>query len=232
MQDIIQLPVFSDRARLVFNNQALRLRKIYVIFIAILLTIPGGIASSLRRGRIDNCEQIRIPVCQGMPYNMTRMPNLMHHSTQENARLAIGVYDGLLRQNCSEDLLFFLCSMFAPICTPHFQKEAIPPCRAVCERAKKGCEPVMNRYNFSWPTTLDCDSLPEYDKGVCVEPDAIVSSMPEGWYNIIYLWMTLHVMYDVCKFAPNQSQAPHDVFENTTDAHSHFFFVLAIVKLI
>ena len=193
MQDIIQLPVFSDRALLVFNNQALRLRKIYVIFIAILLTIPGGIASSLRRGRIDNCEQIRIPVCQGMPYNMTRMPNLMHHSTQENARLAIGVYDGLLRQNCSEDLLFFLCSMFAPICTPHFQKEAIPPCRAVCERAKKGCEPVMNRYNFSWPTTLDCDSLPEYDKGVCVEPDAIVSSMPEGWYDIIYLWMTLHV---------------------------------------
>ena len=35
------------------------------------------------------CEEIRIPMCRQMPYNLTRLPNLLHHSTQENAQLAI-----------------------------------------------------------------------------------------------------------------------------------------------
>ena len=157
----------------------------FLILIAQLF--PVCLSAGIRRNRIDACEPIDIPLCKGMPYNMTRMPNHMHHSTQENARLAIEPYSELLRQNCSEDLLFFLCTMFAPICTPEFQKEAIPPCRAVCEKSRQGCEPVMNEHNFSWPEALNCDNLPEYDKGVCVAPEAIVSSMPEGknyWINL------------------------------------------------
>lgn len=35
------------------------------------------------------CEEIKIPMCRHMPYNLTRLPNLLHHSTQENAQLAI-----------------------------------------------------------------------------------------------------------------------------------------------
>ena len=157
--------------------------KLAFILIVQLLHVPDSLSSSLRRNKIDMCERIDIPMCRGMPYNMTRMPNHMHHSTQENARLAMEPYGELLKQNCSEDLLFFLCAMFVPICTPHFQKEAIPPCRAVCEKSRPGCEPLMKEYNFSWPDALDCDQLPEYDKGVCVAPEAIVSSVPPGRYN-------------------------------------------------
>ena len=29
--------------------------------------------------RLDKCEPIAIPRCRAMPYNMTRMPNLLHH---------------------------------------------------------------------------------------------------------------------------------------------------------
>ncbi|KAK7938245.1 hypothetical protein WMY93_001571 [Mugilogobius chulae] len=85
---------------------------------------------------------------------------------------------------CSPDLLFFLCAMYAPICTIDFQHEPIRPCKAVCERAKAGCEPVMRRYNHSWPDSLSCSELPLYDRGVCISPEAIVKAdNPDSYYQ-------------------------------------------------
>uniref|UniRef100_A0A3Q3VUI3 Secreted frizzled-related protein 3 n=1 Tax=Mola mola TaxID=94237 RepID=A0A3Q3VUI3_MOLML len=126
--------------------------------------------------RAASCESVRIPLCRTMPWNMTKMPNHLHHSTQDNAVLAIEQFEGLLGTGCSPDLLFFLCAMYAPICTIDFQHEPIKPCKAVCERAKYGCEPVMKRYNHSWPDSLSCSELPLYDRGVCISPEAIVKA--------------------------------------------------------
>lgn len=70
--------------------------------------------------------------------------------------------------------------MYAPICTIDFQHEPIKPCKAVCERAKQGCEPVMKRYNHSWPDSLACSELPLYDRGVCISPEAIVKAEAPG----------------------------------------------------
>uniref|UniRef100_A0A096MFF4 Secreted frizzled-related protein 3 n=1 Tax=Poecilia formosa TaxID=48698 RepID=A0A096MFF4_POEFO len=126
--------------------------------------------------RAAACEPVRIPLCRSMPWNMTKMPNHLHHSTQDNAVLAIEQFEGLLGTGCSPDLLFFLCAMYAPICTIDFQHEPIKPCKAVCERAKSGCEPVMKRYNHSWPDSLACSELPLYDRGVCISPEAIVKA--------------------------------------------------------
>lgn len=86
---------------------------------------------------------------------------------------------------CSPDLLFFLCAMYAPICTIDFQHEPIKPCKAVCERAKYGCEPVMKRYNHSWPDSLACSELPLYDRGVCISPEAIVKAEGPGTSPLI-----------------------------------------------
>ncbi|XP_033843429.1 secreted frizzled-related protein 3 [Periophthalmus magnuspinnatus] len=126
--------------------------------------------------RAAACEPVRIPLCRAMPWNMTKMPNHLHHSTQDNAVLAIEQFEGLLGTGCSPDLLFFLCAMYAPICTIDFQHEPIKPCKAVCERAKAGCEPVMRRYNHSWPDSLSCAELPLYERGVCISPEAIVKA--------------------------------------------------------
>ncbi|XP_061698382.1 secreted frizzled-related protein 3 [Syngnathoides biaculeatus] len=134
--------------------------------------------------RAAACEPVRIPLCRSMPWNMTKMPNHLHHSTQDNAVLAIEQFEGLLGTGCSADLLFFLCAMYAPICTIDFQHEPIKPCKAVCERAKQGCEPVMRRYNHSWPDSLDCSELPLYDRGVCISPEAIVKAEgPDPYYQ-------------------------------------------------
>uniref|UniRef100_A0A8C2DYM2 Secreted frizzled-related protein 3 n=1 Tax=Cyprinus carpio TaxID=7962 RepID=A0A8C2DYM2_CYPCA len=147
---------------------------ICVLAIACLLEIPRGTAGA-------SCEPIRIPMCRTMPWNMTKMPNHLHHSTQANAVLAIEQFEGLLGTQCSPDLLFFLCAMYAPICTIDFQHDPIKPCKSVCERAKRGCEPVMKKYNHTWPESLACEELPVYDRGVCISPEAIVKAEgPEG----------------------------------------------------
>ncbi len=57
--------------------------------------------------------------------------------------------------------------------------EPMPPCKSVCLQAKDGCEHLMNSYNESWPAELECDSLPEYERGMCVTPDAIVSLLTQ-----------------------------------------------------
>ncbi|XP_028993226.1 secreted frizzled-related protein 3 [Betta splendens] len=133
--------------------------------------------------RAASCEPVRIPLCRSMPWNMTKMPNHLHHSTQDNAVLAIEQFEGLLGTACSPDLLFFLCAMYAPICTIDFQHEPIKPCKGVCERAKQGCEPVMKRYNHSWPDSLSCNELPMYDRGVCISPEAIVKAEGPDAYH-------------------------------------------------
>lgn len=142
--------------------------------VACLTGIPRATAAA--------CEPIRIPMCKLMPWNMTKMPNHLHHSTQANAVLAIEQFEGLLGTQCSPDLLFFLCAMYAPICTIDFQHDPIKPCKSVCERAKCGCEPVMKRYNHTWPESLACEELPVYDRGVCISPEAIVKAEGPGKY--------------------------------------------------
>lgn len=126
------------------------------------------------------CEPVRIPLCKSLPWNMTKMPNHLHHSTQANAILAIEQFEGLLGTHCSPDLLFFLCAMYAPICTIDFQHEPIKPCKSVCERARQGCEPILIKYRHAWPESLACEELPVYDRGVCISPEAIVTADGAG----------------------------------------------------
>ncbi|NP_001083730.1 frizzled related protein L homeolog precursor [Xenopus laevis] len=151
----------------------------------LLLVIPGLVLLLLPNAYCASCEPVRIPMCKSMPWNMTKMPNHLHHSTQANAILAIEQFEGLLTTECSQDLLFFLCAMYAPICTIDFQHEPIKPCKSVCERARAGCEPILIKYRHTWPESLACEELPVYDRGVCISPEAIVTveqgtdSMPD-----------------------------------------------------
>ncbi|XP_078533869.1 secreted frizzled-related sequence protein 4-like [Lissotriton helveticus] len=125
------------------------------------------------------CEAIRIPMCRNMPWNITRMPSHLHHSTQENAILAIEQYEELVNINCSPVLGFFLCAMYSPIWTLEFLHNPIKPCKSLCQRARDGCEPLMKRNNHVWPESLACDDLPVYDRSVCISLKAIVTDLPE-----------------------------------------------------
>ncbi|XP_023341324.1 frizzled-8 [Eurytemora carolleeae] len=88
------------------------------------------------------------------------------------AGLEVHQFWPLVKIECSPDLRFFLCSMYTPICIDTYPKP-LPACRSVCERAKLGCLPVMQKYGFEWPSRMSCSLLPEYGgKELCMDAQA------------------------------------------------------------
>ncbi|XP_056226787.1 frizzled-7-A-like [Seriola aureovittata] len=113
------------------------------------------------------CQPVSIPLCTDIAYNQTIMPNLLGHTNQEDAGLEVHQFYPLVKVQCSVDLKFFLCSMYAPVCT--VLEQAIPPCRSLCERARQGCEALMNKFGFQWPERLRCENFPVHGSGdICV----------------------------------------------------------------
>lgn len=106
------------------------------------------------------CEEITIPMCRGIGYNLTYMPNMFNHDSQAEAALEVHQFWPLVEIQCSTDLKFFLCSMYAPMCQKDYKKD-LPPCKSICERARTGCAPLMRKYGFSWPERMKCENFPE-----------------------------------------------------------------------
>ncbi|NXK38698.1 FZD8 protein, partial [Piprites chloris] len=117
-------------------------------------------AASSSSAKELSCQEITVPLCKGIGYNYTYMPNQFNHDTQDEAGLEVHQFWPLVEIQCSSDLRFFLCSMYTPICLEDYKKP-LPPCRSVCERAKAGCAPLMRQYGFAWPDRMRCDRLPE-----------------------------------------------------------------------
>lgn len=120
----------------------------------------AGLAG-LARAEDGQCQEISIPMCKEIGYNYTRLPNQFNHETQDEAGLEVHQFWPLVKIQCSPDLRFFLCSMYTPICMESYARP-LPACRSVCERAKLGCLPVMQKYGFEWPQRMSCARLPEY----------------------------------------------------------------------
>lgn len=141
----------------------------------------GGGAGSDRHLPPRQCQEVTIPMCKGIGYNMTYMPNQFNHDTQEEAGLEAHQFYPLVEIQCSPDLKFFLCSMYAPICVSNYHKP-LPACRSVCERAKAGCAPLMRQYGFAWPERMRCEDLPEFgDKdSLCMDSNTSVASSGGG----------------------------------------------------
>lgn len=127
-------------------------------------------ASSLAQPR---CEEITIPMCRGIGYNLTSFPNALDHDTQDEAGLEVHQYWPLVEIKCSEDLKFFLCSVYTPICLEDYGRP-LPACRSVCERARHGCAPLMEEYGFKWPERMACEKLPKLGDpdNLCMEEPA------------------------------------------------------------
>jgi len=95
--------------------------------------------------------------------------------------------------NCSPYLKFFLCTMYAPVCT--VLEQPIPPCRLLCIQARRGCEDLMNKFGFQWPENLDCNKFPT--EGLCVgenrtdvPPESDVSSPKDGEFAVCRIFIS------------------------------------------
>ena len=51
--------------------------------------VQGMGSNSAFEVKQKRCERITIPMCQDMPYNATRMPNLVGHYTQSEAAIKV-----------------------------------------------------------------------------------------------------------------------------------------------
>ena len=135
------------------------------IMLLTLLLFLGAFHFASSKGR--KCEAINIPMCKSISYNLTYMPNMFNHETQEEAALEIHQFWPLVEIKCSPDLKFFLCSMYAPKCQPN-SKDEVLPCQSICERARKGCEPLLRTYGFSWPERMRCENFPKLGDRLCL----------------------------------------------------------------
>lgn len=120
--------------------------------------LASAAATKPAQGR---CEEISIPMCRGIGYNLTAMPNELNHDTQDEAGLEVHQFWPLVELRCSPDLKFFLCSMYTPICIEDYL-QPLPPCRSICERARAGCAPIMEKHGFPWPERMACEKFPVY----------------------------------------------------------------------
>ncbi|XP_015922948.1 frizzled-5 [Parasteatoda tepidariorum] len=145
----------------------------------ILHTLSLCIFVAFVTGQQERCEEITIPMCKGIGYNYTSMPNKFHHDTQEEAGLEVHQFWPLVEIHCSDDLLFFLCSLYAPICIEDYHGQ-LPACYSVCERAKAGCAPIMHKYGFVWPERMNCDDFPRYGDQEHLCMDAKEGAGPEN----------------------------------------------------
>lgn len=114
------------------------------------------------------CESIA-PVCRNMPYSKAMFPNILNHTNLDEAKREIRSFKPLIKSGCSNDLRFFLCSIYFPEC----QKGGpILPCQSLCQKVKTGCYPLMQKYGFSWPDYLKCNLFPENGTtAVCIDND-------------------------------------------------------------
>ncbi|XP_061908123.1 frizzled-7-like [Entelurus aequoreus] len=156
------------------------------------------------------CQTISIPLCTDIAYNQTIMPNLLGHTNQEDAGLEVHQFYPLVEVQCSADLKFFLCSMYAPVCT--VLEQAIPPCRTLCDRARHGCEALMNKFGFQWPERLRCENFPVHGAGqICVGQNTSESNdpMPDPTPNLPELFNSpSHDFSNTAFSCPSQLKVP------------------------
>ena len=85
----------------------------------------------------SQCELISVPQCQELPYNYTRMPNIiLGYTDQVSAGLGLHHLQSMLDLDCSPYLAFFLCSLVTPMCTDQVRNNKTT-ISAFIERKKK-----------------------------------------------------------------------------------------------
>lgn len=131
------------------------------------------------------CQPLKVSMCKGLGYSYVTMPNFFRDRTQREAELRIEEFSPLVKINCSPTLQFFLCLLYVPPCVINMVWK-IPPCREVCEEARRGCEPVMLGIGFPWPEIMNCTRFPTYGRkgsGFCLKPKAKTTTGKRSWLN-------------------------------------------------
>ncbi|XP_046584488.1 frizzled-7-B-like [Haliotis rubra] len=114
----------------------------------------------------DKCPSLQsLPTqCSKMTYNVSSFPNALGQVNAGEASMALNQFYPLVKIQCSDVLDVFLCSVYFPKCDSEIGN--IPPCRETCDSARLGCETVMNKFGFTWPSGLNCNNFPSLTSNI------------------------------------------------------------------
>lgn len=140
--------------------------------VVLLLVVCCSLCKSARNegtGIVRSCDPIKLDLCRDLGYNVTGMPNVVNHTLVKDAELTLQTFSPLIHYGCSSNLRFFLCSAYLPMCTEKV-KTTIGPCRPLCEKVKRKCQPVLIDFGFPWPDALNCSQFPSEnnEKHMCM----------------------------------------------------------------
>ena len=124
----------------------------FVFLVTLFITVLPFVTPQHR------CMTLTIDSCKGLKYNRTLFPNFENHRTQGIAAIMVNHFNPLFKVKCSPDLKYFVCSYYAPVCNT--LGTLIPPCRSLCESAKKSCLKIMESFGQPWPAQLACKKFP------------------------------------------------------------------------
>ncbi len=132
---------------------------------------------------VYSCEPIEeITVCSTIGYPNASFPNFRDQVDQAEVDSELQSFIPLIENQCSNALVHFLCSVYAPFCELEYVNIRVPPCRQLCEYVRSTCEDELIRYNLNWPPHLDCEQYPVFlqDQGiVCFHiPDLSMLRIP------------------------------------------------------
>ncbi|XP_028399881.1 frizzled-like [Dendronephthya gigantea] len=111
------------------------------------------------------CEPMKIKTCKQL-YNQTIFPNFHKHRSQNETEEFFKEHEfqTLLNSGCSTDLIYLVCSYFAPICVKYsINNGKFGPCRSLCKKVKKECGPTARKLytkDLNLLRKLNCTKFP------------------------------------------------------------------------
>ncbi|KAL0155566.1 hypothetical protein M9458_049829, partial [Cirrhinus mrigala] len=146
-------------------------------FCLLLLVALAAHAGAFDLGQTTRCVPVphQMSVCQDVPYSEMRLPNLLGHSSLEEAVPRSDDWRTLLHTGCHPQARAFVCSLVAPVCLDRDSRRSDCVFRlnslvvAVCMAVKESCAPVLACHGHAWPEALNCDRFPAQDD-TCLTP--------------------------------------------------------------
>ena len=151
-----------------------------LFLISILLS-----GSSVFAGQLDvttipppgTCQPITaVTMCINVDWVNASFPNLREHQNQQEANEEAKVFQPLVVHACSNAIVHFICSIYAPVCiiNPDGSSITLKPCRELCTYVRSTCEPFMLANGFEWPQQFECNNFPSNTsrklEDICVNP--------------------------------------------------------------
>lgn len=136
----------------------------YLSCLVILLAFPLTQQQLVRPSfgpEIDTyeCEDLTtIELCANI-YDRASFPNYREHPDQVSANNELLNFLPLIQSPCSNAIVHFLCSIYAPFCKVGRENIRIRPCRELCDHVRSTCEQPLREYNLDWPPHLECSNF-------------------------------------------------------------------------